>query len=115
MKVTRVAIAAGSTPTNIPATIPAKFMKVVEDAAVPSETLGVIFKQSDGTFADEVIFQPGVIIRVQGYSGIIGKPPGYVAYQTPVTGDTCLKIRTLSGTGCTVKVTEYENYPLGED
>lgn len=115
MKTTRVAVLAGATATEIPCTIPCKFAKIVEDTSIPSESLVVTLKQSDHTYASEVTFAPGIPIRIQGYSGIIGRPAGYSAYQLPATGEALCKIRTASGNAVTVRVQEYENNPQGED
>lgn len=115
MKTTKVAISAGATPTEIPATIPAKFAKVVEDSAAPVETLLVQMRQPDHSFSVEVIFMPGVPIRLQGYSGIIARPAGYSAYLIPASNEAMCKIRTVSGNATNMRVQEYEQEPWGED
>ncbi len=115
MKVTIVTVAAGATATPIPVSIPAKFMKILQNDIIPEEVLWVQHKQSDGTFATEVVYQPSVPIRIQGYSGVIGRCPNYVANGIPSVGDPCCKIRTESGNEVDLKVFEYENNPMGED
>lgn len=114
MKTTRVAIASGATPTPVPATIPAKFAKIVEDTAIPSEQLVVTLLQSDHSFASEVTYAPGTPILIQGYSGIIARPVGYSAFNIPASGEPMCKIRTVSGSAITVRVQEFEVPPEGE-
>ena len=113
MKTTIVTVTGSE--TEIPATIPAKYVRIKENAAIPLTSFIVNLKQSDHSYAADANYGPGEVIRAFGYSGIIARPPGYSAYLLPATGEALMKIRTAGGTTVDVVVEEYENLPLGQD
>lgn len=113
MKTTLISV--GVAATNIPATIPAKFCKITENVDISTVPLVVNFLQSNHSFSDDVTIPAGVPIRIQGYSGIISRPPGYSAYLLPAIGDPMCKIRTSDGSTVQLVVQEFENTPPGED
>jgi hypothetical protein len=115
MKTTRVAVNGGASAVDIPCTIPCKFATIVEDNPLATEQLIVQLKQPDHTYASEVTFGPGVVIRIQGYAGIIARPAGYSASGQPAANEALCKIRTASGGTVTVRVREYEIIPVGQD
>jgi hypothetical protein len=113
MKTTRVSVNGGAAAVEIPCTIPCKFVKIVEDSALPTEQLVVQFKQPDHSYASEVTYSPGTLVVAQGYSGIIARPAGYSASGVPASNEALCKIRTASGNVITVRGTEYEEVPPG--
>lgn len=102
-----VAFAGGLGFVNITASIPAHEMTVVEDGT-PSNELEASFPQD--SYVEVKSYPVGAVIKRVGggREGIIGKPAGYVASNTPATGDTCLKVRTKGGAATNFRVEEFE-------
>lgn len=110
MKTTRVAVAAGVTPTDVLATIPAHFVRIVEDAAVPSEALVASIRQSNGTFSDEVTYKIGDAITLVNHT-ILAAPPDFAA--VGAVAQAYAKVRTASGNAVTLRMIEHERVPYG--
>lgn len=110
MKSTVVAIAAGLAPTDVLATIPAHFVRIVENASPRAETLIVNFRQPDGSYSADEIYQPTQDVTHMSHT-ILAMPPNFV--QSVAPAQAYCKIRTASGNGTSIKLQEYERIPFG--
>lgn len=115
MKTTVVAITGAATP--ILANIPAKFVRVREDALAASKVLIANLRNSDGSFSPDVYFQPNVTgtltedITVHSSVGILARPAGYSYSGQPA--EAYMKLRTQDGSSINVILIEHENNPKG--
>lgn len=104
----QVTIAAGAGYTNILATMPCHYLKVIENG---DRTHGLTYKVPEDSFAATFVTKAGDTIERIGHgrSGILGRPPNYNASGVPATGDILLKITSTDAAGCVVDITESEN------
>lgn len=96
--------------TNIPATIPAHVVEIVEDGSVTAQGLQVQFA-GDDNFATTDTYTPGQPIEIvgNGTMGVLGYPAqGTVGAFNHRPADLYCKVKSATATATTVRVTELE-------
>lgn len=100
-----VSLAAGGGYTDVLATIAAHYVKIYEDG---SRSKAFMYKLPNDTFTQVYTTKAGDFIELlgAGRGGIVGRPPGYNAYQIPATGDIVIQMKAFDDSATDVVVLE---------
>lgn len=94
--------------TSIRATTPLHYLRVWKDDE--RDALAFTYRLPDDSFATtyQTDESQGDIIERTGHgaSGLLGKPPGYVAADTPALGDEILRIRAVDDSAAVINILE---------